>query len=135
MRFDGYRTREERVQEFIDACGGTTFEAVWNCLGEECLELQEAAQDFHTILDSNADDETKAKYRAAFVKEWADVQYVLSQVACFYNIDGEVAFNRVANNNMTKVIDGPDGSKKIQRREDGKILKPEGYEKPDMRGL
>lgn len=125
-----YRTREDRVAEFLDASSYPSFELVWTCMYEELQELKEAADGFHTILDSEADDETKAKYRADFVKEWADVQYVLSQMALFYNIPGEEAFIRVADNNMTKVKDG-----KVLYREDGKILKPEGYQKANMLGL
>lgn len=37
------------------------------------------------------------------------------------------AFNRVHSNNMTKVVDG-----KVLRREDGKIIKPEGYVSVDL---
>lgn len=124
-------TREDRVREFLDYAGEPTFEAVWNCLTEECQELQEAAMKFHEILASDFDEEVKASARANFVKEWADVQYVLSQLAVFYNIPGEEAFVRVADNNMTKV----QGGKILRRESDGKILKPEGYQKPDMRGL
>lgn len=123
-------TREMRVQEFLDASKPPSFELVWTCLGEEFLELKEAADSYHTMQESNAPDDVKIKYRAELVKEWADVQYVLSQMACYYGIDGEEAFNRVADNNMTKVVDG-----KVKYREDGKILKPHGYVKPDMSGL
>ncbi len=122
-------TREERVAEFRNAADLKTQSEdpagmilVWNCLTEEMLELSDAGQNYHA--DPSPDN------RAAFVKEWADVQYVLSQLAIFYEFDGQKAFDIVADNNMSKVIDG-----KILRREDGKILKPEGYVYPDMRGL
>lgn len=123
--------REARVQQFLDYTGEPTFEAVWNCVAEEYQELQEAAQKFHEIIASDFDNDVKANARANFVKEWADCQYVLSQLALFYNINGEEAFLRVAENNLTKVQDG----KIIRRESDGKILKPEGYKKPDMGGL
>ena len=86
------------------------------------MELKEAAEAYA----ENENEET----RANLVKEWADVQYVLSQLALFYRIDGEEAFTRVADNNMTKVVGG-----KVYYREDGKILKPDNYVKADMRGL
>jgi predicted HAD superfamily Cof-like phosphohydrolase len=94
-----------------------------NCFSEELSEFNEAMADYI----SNPTEET----RANMVKEWADAQYTLSGLAYFFEIDGEEAFTRVADNNMTKV--GADG--KVVKREDGKILKPEGYEKPDMKGL
>lgn len=123
-------TREDRVQEFLNFAGEPTFEVVWACIAEEYQELQEAAVKFHEIIASDFEDDVKANARANFVKEWADCQYVLSQLALFYNIPGEEAFNRVAENNMTKVQGG-----EIIRREDGKIMKPEGYLPPDMGGL
>lgn len=124
------RTREERVQEFLDFAGPPTFEVVWACLGEELTELKDAADAYHVVAASEAGEDVLGKYRADFVKEWADVQYVLSQLAIFYDIPGEEAFIRVADNNMTKVQGG-----EIKRREDGKILKPDNYVKPDMTGL
>jgi len=122
-------TREERVAEFriagdletnsVDPAGMIL---VWNCLTEEMIELSDAGKAYH--------EKPSEETRAAFIKEWADVQYVLSQLAVFYEFDGQRAFDIVADNNMTKVIDG-----KVIRREDGKILKPEGYQYPDLRGL
>lgn len=119
-------TREERVFAFryeAEAKGAPplTKELVWKCFYEESKELDEAAD----VYEANPSVEN----RADLVKEWADVQYVLSQLALYYNIPGRVAFNRVADNNLTKVADG------AIIREDGKILKPEGYVKANMRGL
>lgn len=115
-------TREARVYEFLQKAQWPNFELVWNCLAEECLELKEAAQ---ALYEDRTDEARKN-----FVKELADVQYVLSQVAVFYSVDLERAFTIVADNNMTKV-----SGDKVLYREDGKILKPEGYQKPDMSGL
>ena len=132
MSMPPYITREDRVKEFLAASREPSCEVVWNCYTEENIEMKEAAEEFHmTLVDPDATIEDKAAARAAFVKEVADVQYVLSQLAIFYDIDLQTAFNRVATNNMTKVQDG----KIVYRETDGKILKPEGYEKPDMRGL
>lgn len=121
-------TREDRVFEFINASSFPSFRLAWTCLSEECLELKEAAEAYHLAQSEGCITTDEA--RASLVKEWADVQYVLSQLAIFYGINGEEAFNRVADNNMTKVVCG-----KVIYREDGKILKPENYQKPDMRGL
>jgi len=116
-------TREDRVLEFLNAANGIpSFELAWGCLGEEFMELKEAAEAYA----ENENEET----RANLVKEWADVQYVLSQLALFYRIDGEEAFTRVADNNMSKVVEG-----RVVYRDDGKILKPDNYVKADMRGL
>ena len=122
-------TREERVAEFNRAggvgtatSGGNIALAVTN-FSEELAEFNEAMADYV----SDPSEET----RANMIKEWADVQYTLSGIAYYFEFDGEEAFTRVADNNMTKV--SADGT--IVRRADGKILKPEGYQPADMKGL
>ncbi|QDP56939.1 MAG: hypothetical protein Unbinned2691contig1000_13 [Prokaryotic dsDNA virus sp.] len=124
-----YITREGRVAEFNSAggvgtvsSGGNLALAVTN-FSEELAEFNEAMAEYI----ANPSEET----REAMVKEWADVQFTLSGIAYYFEFDGEEAFTRVANNNMTKV--SSDGT--IKKRADGKILKPEGYKKPDMKGL
>lgn len=114
--------REDRVKEFLDCARPPTRELATSLISEEYRELIEAV-----VMDNILKSEVS---RANLVKEWADLQYVLSQFAVVYDIDGDAAFNRVADNNMTKVQDG-----EVVYREDGKIMKPEGYQKPDMRGL
>lgn len=123
-------TREDRVSEFLRAAGKQPWDPEtddydWsyeNNLKEEVGELIEAMRDYV--------DFGETEDREALCKEWADVQVVLSNIAVYFDIPADPAFNRVHNNNMTKVVDG-----EIRLREDGKILKPEGYVKPDMRGL
>lgn len=121
--------REEKVQQFRLAAGKGDFrqtpgdfESVVVCLSEEVVELFQAMGDYNAAPS----DET----RAALAKEWADTQYVISQVAVFFDICGDAAFNRVHDSNMSKVVEG-----KLVLREDGKILKPDTYVAPDMSGL
>ncbi len=122
-------TREDKVNEFNEACDFKKFEdnptgyaLVINCIAEESKEFFEAASDYRL----NPCKET----RANICKEWADLQYVVSQAAVHFRIPADPAFNRVHENNMTKVIDG-----KVVKRDDGKVLKPEGYKPTDMTGL
>lgn len=121
-------SREDRVAEFNIKAENKTFSEDGSlgqhvaCFGEELAEFNESLAEY--VL--NPSEENRAK----MIKEWADVQVTLSNFAWFFEFDGQAAFNRVADNNMTKLVDG-----KLVRREDGKILKPEGYVKPDMRGL
>lgn len=124
-----YVTREGRVAEFNSAggvgtasSGGTLALAVSN-FSEELVEFNEA-------MAAYASEPTEEN-RANMIKEWADVQFTLSGLAYYFEFDGEEAFTRVANNNMTKV--SADGT--VTRRADGKILKPEGYVPADMKGL
>lgn len=124
-------TREERVEQFLACAKPPTFEVAWGTFTEELKELHEAAEVFHNVLpDVDVPQATKARVRAEFIKEMADVQYTLSQLAIFYNVDLEEAFNRVADSNMTKVQHGS-----VQYREDGKILKGDNYVAPDMSKL
>lgn len=122
-------TREDKVAQFLSAAGKTPLkqgdayeESYENNLIEEVGELVYAMVDYY--------NSPSVASRAALCKEWADVQVVLSNIAVWLGIPADASFNRVHENNMTKVVDG-----KIIRREDGKILKPEGYVKPDMSGL
>ena len=129
-------TREEKVREFRNAGASKNYDdapeklgMILQCVDEEWCEFAEAAENYDdAILIGDTYEIEEA--RAQLVKEWADLQYVVSQAAVFFDIPADPAFNRVHNNNMTKVVDG-----KIRYREDGKILKPEGYEPADMRGL
>lgn len=128
MFFD--MTREEKVKQFRDAGGKgdfTTspkdFQMIMDCIHEEFMEFYEAAQDYAEGLNP-------IYTRAQLCKEWADLQYVVSQAALYFDIPADPSFNRVHNSNMTKVVDG-----KVIYRADGKILKPETYVAPDMRGL
>lgn len=126
-------TREDWVRRFREAADSQDFDPdnidvvrsnmIFNCIIEEFNEFAEAASNYE--LEQNEEN------RAQLCKEWADLQYTVSQAACYYNIPASPAFVRVAENNLTKVQE--DG--KILKREDGKILKPEGYQPPDMSGL
>ena len=122
-------TREGKVAQFLKAAGKKPLErgdeydkSYENNLLEEANELVEAMRDYY--------ENPGVATRANLCKEWADVQVVLSNIAVYLDIPASPSFNRVHNNNMTKVVGG-----KILRREDGKILKPDGYVKADMRGL
>lgn len=121
-------TREEAVGRFNAAADNDTFRNGGSilqhatCFAEEVGELGQAISDY-------LDDQSDAN-RAQLAKEWADAQVTLSNLAWFFDLNGDEAFFRVHENNMSKLVDG-----KIVRREDGKVLKPEGYQKPDMGGL
>lgn len=118
------------VRQFREAAGKTDVHdqpgefdlVVTNCIAEEFAEFRQAAKDWFVFRNPET--------RKQLVKEWADLAYVISQAAVYFNINADAAFNRVHNSNMTKVVDG-----KIILREDGKILKPDTYKPADMSGL
>ena len=133
-------TREDKLKEFFDAAHSyeqnlNNFRLHVENFLEEYEELKEEIFYFHYFQQEV--DNSRHRFRMAgrykrenLVKELADVQYTLSGLALYLGVDLEEAFNRVHANNMSKLIDG-----KIARAENGKVLKPEGYVKADMRGL
>lgn len=62
--------------------------------------------------------------------ELADVVYVAYGTALVHGIDLDAVLAEIHRSNMTKI--GPDGT--VSRREDGKVLKGEHYEAPDVPG-
>lgn len=121
-------TREDYVALFNKAAGNKTFAQGGDYSLQSSLFAEELDELYHAIYwyIQGPNDTT----RANMVKEWADVQVTLSNLAWFFDIDGTVAFNRVHNNNMTKLIDG-----KIVRDENGKVLKPLDYVPVNMEGI
>lgn len=123
-------TREDKVNEFRKAAGKKDFdgtpdtvdESIATCIVEELNEFFVAAEAY--VREQNESN------RAELCKEWADLQYVVSQAAVYFGIPADPSFNRVHNSNMSKVVNG-----KVFFRTDGKILKPDTYVAPDMRGL
>lgn len=107
---------------------------------------------FHYTLIREEIDEV-AKAYAELLKEITDLEYVLVGAHCkgiqefpedivsnlyaFEHLYQAIpttilneAFSRVHKSNMSKLTDG-----KLVKREDGKILKPESYEPPNMMEL
>lgn len=85
-------------------------------ISEECLELVTAL--YHDDKDM-----------AYVAREIADLIYVCIGTALEFGIDLERVWNEVHRSNMANV-DPVTG--KVRRREDGKILKPEGWMPPDL---
>jgi predicted HAD superfamily Cof-like phosphohydrolase len=86
-------------------------------IGEEWTEFAEAA----AAMDLNAPQEE-------FLKEMADLIYVLLGTAVAMGMNIDEAFERVHRSNMSKL--GPGG--KPVRRADGKVLKGPEYRLPDL---
>ncbi len=63
--------------------------------------------------------------------ELADVVYVAYGTALVHGVDLDAVIAEIHRSNMTKI--GPDGQ--MARRADGKVLKGEHYEAPDVTGV
>ena len=84
----------------------------------------------HEILKEEADELKHATNLVDALDAITDILYVLLGTAHAYGLADKVeaAFNEVHRSNMTKVM--PDG--KALKREDGKIIKPDTYEPPNL---
>lgn len=61
-----------------------------------------------------------------------DSIYVLCQLARTFGIPLDRVWDAIQAANMAKVVVSADGKKTVRRREDGKILKPEGWKPADI---
>ena len=60
----------------------------------------------------------------------ADLVWVLMGLASSLGIPFDQVWDEVKASNMSKVVDG-----KLIKREDGKVMKPEGYFRPDINAV
>jgi phosphoribosyl-ATP pyrophosphohydrolase len=60
----------------------------------------------------------------------ADLVWVLMGLATSIGIPFDQVWDEVKASNMSKVVDG-----KLMKREDGKVMKPEGYFRPDLNAV
>lgn len=79
-------------------------------------------------------EETMAAYTMGDTIELADgiadLVWVLMGLASSVGIPFEAVWDEVKASNMSKVVDG-----KLMKREDGKVMKPEGYFRPDLNAV
>lgn len=60
----------------------------------------------------------------------ADMVWVIMGMAAVLNIPFDAVWNEVRASNMSKFVDG-----KVVKNEDGKIMKPDGYFRPNIEGI
>lgn len=90
---------------------------------EEFAELN--AEIDNIISELEKTNTTKTDSRAKLLKEFADLQYVLSGTSVSFGLNTYEAFNRVHKSNMSKLIDG-----KPLKTNIGKIIKGPDYKPP-----
>lgn len=110
--------------EFSDELTIASFALQKRLIKEECYEVMVAANDC-------MDHEFTVWSKAELLKELADLVFVCYQMAALLGMDLDEAMDRVFKSNMSKL--GPDG--KPIRREDGKVLKGDGYRPPELLDL
>ena len=109
-------------KKFMEACGqstnhynGVQYDMYCALIEEEVAELQEAI---------DADNEIEA------LDALIDILVVTVGAIHSMGADGEGAWNEVMRTNFAK-IDPETG--KVSKRDDGKVLKPEGWTAPDLK--
>jgi hypothetical protein len=106
------------VAKFVDACGQVgnedNFKLYNKLITEEFEEFQEAYANNDSIEELDA---------------CMDMIWVILGYCHVKGWDVHGAWNEVARSNLTK-IDAESG--KVLKREDGKVLKPEGWSPPDL---
>lgn len=88
------------------------------------LIMEEAGEVFDELQREEVDPER-------LTKELCDLLYVTIGCAVAFGLPLDDAFERVHESNMSKL--GPDGRPTF--RDDGKVLKPPTYKKPDLSDL
>lgn len=99
-----------------------------NMLQEEWQEFMVALQDYQRLQQADAAEQTRL--RAELAAEGVDVLNVLIGLLLSQGLPLEDMFDAIHAANLAKCVDG-----KVVRREDGKILKPAGWQPADKEGV
>lgn len=132
------KTYFEQYNEFADAC-----ELPKGNIAEFWNPNRAAIQLAQELVEEEYNRETKtalAKYLsnpslenlAEVADGIGDSIYVLCQLARSLGVPLDRVWNAIQTANMAKVVVGADGKQTVKRREDGKILKPEGWTPPNI---
>ena len=97
-------------------------------LQEEWQEFMTALQDYRQLPQADAAGQTRL--RAELAAEGVDVLNVLIGLLLSQGLPLEEMFAAIHAANLAKCVNG-----KVVRREDGKILKPEGWQPADKEGV
>lgn len=92
---------------------------------ERTLRIMLMTEEIAEYMESESDNDL-----VNLAKELADIIYIACGTAVSYGIPLDKVFEEVHRSNMAKLVDG-----KPVRREDGKILKPEGWTAPDIHSI
>lgn len=92
---------------------------------ERKLRIALLKEEWEEYLEAEADDDI-----VEIADALGDIIYIACGTAIAYGIPLERVFNEIQRSNMAKLVDG-----KVLRREDGKIMKPEGWTPPDIKSI
>jgi predicted HAD superfamily Cof-like phosphohydrolase len=115
----------EKIQEWHDVTGVTTpTKPTYLIATRQLLRYELMAEENEEYID--------AESMIDIADALGDMLYILVGTILEHGFADkiEAIFDEIHRSNMTKVVDG-----KVIRRDDGKILKPEGYEKPNLKPI
>lgn len=118
----------EMVREFHQAMEiPIRVRPAWGWIGsdEEALRNRLLAEEYQEYLDA-----VSCGTLVDLADALADMVYIIYGTALTYGIDLDSVLEEVHRSNMTKL--GPEGP---IRRHDGKVLKPDGFEPPDLKRI
>ena len=95
---------------------------------EEAKEVAEAVDNLWGTVWKANNKASYTEHKQRLLKELMDLKYVVEGMCATYGMNSEEAFTRVHKSNMTKLDS-------IEKDKDGKIMKSEDYQPPDMEGL
>lgn len=107
------------VVKFIEACEQE------KCLSNASLYRNLIVEEFNEFIQANNKNDDVEKLDACMDMIWVILGFCYMKG---YDVSG--AWNEVARSNLAK-IDTQTG--KVKKREDGKVLKPEGWTPPDLK--
>lgn len=114
------------VKEFQTAVGQNVSETPkFPGDSERTLRMKLLKEEFTEYVEGETNNDLEN-----IAKELADIIYIVCGTAASYGIPLDRVFDEVHRSNMAKLVDG-----KVVRREDGKILKPEGWTPPDIKSI
>ena len=112
----GLEVRDKPLDEFQDKEYLELWQLRYDLVKEEFLEFQDAMEGGNLVDVADA---------------IMDLHYVLSGTSVSFGIPEDECFAEVQRSNMSKL--GPNGE--VNRRADGKILKPDTWTPPDLHSI
>jgi predicted HAD superfamily Cof-like phosphohydrolase len=112
-------------RDFMNAIDQTTNSFNWDQLKLYVSLIDEEWNELHDALESQEEPD-----RVETLDALVDILVVTMGAINSMGADGEGAWNEVMRTNFAKV-DPVTG--KVRRREDGKVLKPEGWQPPNLK--
>lgn len=91
-------------------------------LNERCLRIRLLEEEFEEYMTAEGNDDI-----VEITDALADLIYIACGTAVSYGIPLDKVFEEVHRSNMAKLVDG-----KPLYREDGKVMKPEGWQPPNI---